>query len=277
MPPETDTVHMKKTLLPAIVLLTLLGACSTTKHTAYTSTSTVNSGKAWASLWQQRSAEYKALCFQAYNLAKLRLDEAIKQPGGKPLAIVSDIDETILDNSPYDAQRAINNQEYDLTTWKQWTAQSSADTVAGAPNFFKYAASKGVTVYYITNRDEDERPGTLKNLQRYNMPNADDAHLLLKTGNSSKESRRLQVLNQYNIVLLCGDNLADFDKLYDNHPTESSRNSVTTQLTQQFGSKYIVLPNPSYGDWEGALFNFNYKLTAAQKDSIIKANLRFSK
>jgi len=269
---------IKKLVLPAILLLTLFTACSTTKHTAQTSsTSTANNGKVWASLWQQRSAEYKALCFQAYNLAKLRLDEALKQSGGKPLAVVSDIDETILDNSPYDVQRAINNQEYDLATWKQWTAKAECDTVAGAPDFFKYAASKGVTVFYITNRDEDERPGTLKNLQRYKMPNADNAHLMLKSGSSSKESRRLQVLNQYNIVLLCGDNLADFDKLYDNHPTEASRNIVTTQLTSKFGNKYIVLPNPSYGDWEGALFNFNYKLTPAQKDSIIKANMRFSK
>jgi 5'-nucleotidase (lipoprotein e(P4) family) len=270
--------HIMKKHTGLLFCLVILAACSTTKKVVQTGgTSTVNNGKVWASLWQQRSAEYKALCFQAYNLAKLRLDEALKQTGGKPLAVVSDIDETILDNSPYDAQRAINNQEYDLATWKQWTAKAECDTVAGAPSFFKYAASKGVTVFYITNRDEDERPGTLKNLQRYNMPNADDAHLMLKTNSSSKESRRLQVLNQYNIVLLCGDNLPDFDKLYDNHPTESNRNTVTTQLTQQFGSRYIVLPNPSYGDWEGALFNFNYKLTPAQKDSIIKANLRFSK
>jgi 5'-nucleotidase (lipoprotein e(P4) family) len=260
-----------------IFTLTLLAACSTAKRPVQTAgTSTVNNGKVWASLWQQRSAEYRALCFQAYNVAKLRLDEALKQPGGKSLAIVSDIDETILDNSPYDAQRSINNQEYDLATWKQWTGKGECDTVAGAPGFFKYAASKGVTVFYITNRDEDERPGTLKNLKLYNMPNADDAHLFMKTGTSSKEARRQQVLSRYNIVMLCGDNLADFDKLYDNHPTEASRNATTTAAKQQFGNKYIVLPNPSYGDWEGALFNFNYKLSPAQRDSIIKANLRFA-
>jgi len=269
---------MKKAYLPAFLILTLLSACSTTKNAVRsTSTSTVNNGKVWASLWQQRSAEYRALCFQAYNLARLRLDEALKQPGGKPLAVVTDIDETILDNSPYDAQRAINNQEYDLTTWKQWTAKAACDTVAGAPGFFKYAASKGVQVFYITNRDEDERAGTIKNLQMYNMPYIDAEHILLKSGSSSKEARRLQVLNKYNIVLLCGDNLPDFDKLYDNKPPESNRNATTTQLTRQFGSKYIVLPNPSYGDWEGALFNFNYKLSAAQKDSIIKANIRLDK
>ncbi|MFD1258764.1 5'-nucleotidase, lipoprotein e(P4) family [Mucilaginibacter terrae] len=269
---------MKKACLPSLLILAIFSACSTTKSTVKTAgTSTVNNGKVWASLWQQRSAEYKALCFQAYHIARLRLDEALKQPGGKPLAIVTDIDETILDNSPYDAQRAINNQEYDLATWKQWTAKAACDTVAGAPGFFKYAASKGVNVFYITNRDEDERAGTTKNLQLYGMPYTDTQHVLLRSGSSSKEARRLQVLNNYNIVLLCGDNLADFDKLYDNKPLESSRDATTTQLNKKFGSKYIVLPNPSYGDWEGALFNFNYKLTAAQKDSIIKASLRFNK
>lgn len=266
---------MKNIYIPALLGVCLLAACSTTKHSVKsTGTSTVNNGKVWASLWQQRSAEYRALCFQAYNLAKLRLDEALKQPGNKPLAVVTDIDETVLDNSPYDAQRAINNQEYDVATWKQWTAKAACDTVAGAPAFFKYAASKGVTVFYITNRDEDERPGTMKNLQAYNMPNTDNAHVILKTGSSSKESRRLQVLNNYNVVMLCGDNLPDFDKLYDNHPSEESRNTTTTQLARQFGSKYIILPNPSYGDWEGSMFNFNYKLSTAQKDSTIKAKIR---
>lgn len=266
---------MKKHYALVWLGVVLLAACTTVKPTIKTTTaSTVNNGKVWSSLWQQRAAEYKALCLQAYNLAKWRIDEAVKQPAGKPLAVVTDIDETVLDNSPYDAVRAINNQEYDAATWKKWTALAECDTVPGAPNFFKYAASKGVTVFYITNRDEDERPGTLKNLQRYNLPNADNAHLMLKQSSSSKESRRLQVLSQYNIVLLCGDNLADFDKLYDSHPTEANRERTTAQLAGQFGKKYIVLPNPSYGDWEGALFNFNYKLTPAQKDSVIKVKLK---
>jgi 5'-nucleotidase (lipoprotein e(P4) family) len=105
--------------------------------------SIANGGKVWSSLYQQRAAEYKALCFQAYNLARLRLDEALKHKGKKPLAVVTDIDETLLDNSPDDAVRAINNQEFDLKAWKQWTAKGIADTVPGAPSFFKYAASKG--------------------------------------------------------------------------------------------------------------------------------------
>jgi len=236
--------------------------------------STANAGKVWASLYQQRAAEYKALCFQAYNIARWRVDEAVKHKGKKPLAVVTDLDETLLDNSPEDARAAINNQEFDSKAWKKWTAQGIADTVPGAAAFFKYAASKGVTVFYITNRDEDERAGTLKNLVSYHLPFADNAHLLLKTTTSSKESRRQEVLKKYNIVLLCGDNLADFDALYDNHPTEQSREANTKMLMKKFGNKYIVLPNPTYGDFEGALFKFNYKLTPAQKDSVIKASLK---
>jgi len=237
----------------------------------------VNAGKVWASLYQQRAAEYKALCFQAYNIARERIDEAIKKHSTKPLAVVTDIDETLLDNSPYDAARAIRNKDYTSKTWKEWTAKAIADTVPGAPSFFKYAASKGVKVFYVTNRDEDERAATLKNLQRYHLPYADNAHLLLRNGPSSKESRRQEVLKKYNIVLLCGDNLPDFDALYDNNPSEQNRTAATEKLRKQFGKRYIVIPNPTYGDFEGALFKFNYKLTRAQKDSIIRSLLKISK
>jgi len=237
-------------------------------------TSIANNGKVWTSLYQQRAAEYKALCFQAYNIAKLRLDIAVKQHHNKPYAVVTDIDETLLDNSPYDAQRALNNQEFDPKTWKEWTAKALCDTVPGAPTFFKYAATKGVTVYYVTNRDEDERPGTIKNLRLYNLPNADDEHLLLKQKASSKETRRQDILKTHQIILLCGDNLADFDALYDNNPSEENRKATTEKLMNEFGDRYIILPNATYDDWEGAIFNYNYKLTGAQKDSVIKAKLK---
>jgi 5'-nucleotidase (lipoprotein e(P4) family) len=262
---------MKK-LLPLLLIAALLSAFKASvtpgpvRNLKVTDTNNlVNAGKVWAALYQQRAAEYKALCFQAYNIAKERIDLAVKKHGKKPFAVVTDIDETLLDNSPYDAARAIKNLDYTSSTWKQWTAEAIADTVPGAPSFFKYAASKGVTIFYITNRDEDERVATLKNLQLYNLPNADNAHLLLRNGSSSKENRRQEVLKKYNIVLLCGDNLPDFDALYDNKPTE------------QFGSRYIIIPNPSYGDFENAWYKFNFNLTDAQKDSIIRSLIKVDK
>jgi 5'-nucleotidase (lipoprotein e(P4) family) len=129
---------MKKTLSLAITLFIALSASAQDAPL-----SIANGGKVWASVYQQRAAEYKALCFQAYNLARLRLDEALKHKGKKPLAVITDIDETLLDNSPYDALRAINNQDFDLKGWKEWTAKGIADTVPGAPTFLNTRHPKG--------------------------------------------------------------------------------------------------------------------------------------
>ena len=256
-----------------LMIVVLLTACSS-PGTVSQKNSMVNNGKAWALIWQQQAAEYKALCFQAYNMAKLQVDETVVKPSIKPYAVITDIDETLLDNSPYDAKRAINNQDFDSKTWKEWTAKGIADTVPGAPAFLKYAALKGVEIFYITNRDENEREGTLKNLQLYNLPDADNAHLQLRSGSSSKEVRRQNVMKTHHVILLCGDNLPDFDALYDGKPSANARAAITRKLIKEFGSRYIVIPNPTYGDWEGAMYKFNYKLTPVQKDSILKAQLK---
>ncbi|WP_419802271.1 5'-nucleotidase, lipoprotein e(P4) family [Mucilaginibacter sp.] len=265
---------MKKNFFPFLILL--LSACSLQKHQILPdkrSIATANpintNGKIMANIWMQRSAEYKALCFQAYNLAQFRLDEALKTASAKPKAIVTDIDETVLDNSPHDMAEALAGKDFDLKTWKLWTAKAEADTIAGAAAFLKYAASKNVAIFYITNRDEDERAGTLKNLQKFNLPNADDTHLLLKQNTSSKEIRRDQVLQNYDVVLFLGDNLNDFSAMFERKTYEDRLQNAKTHQAE-FGKKFIVLPNPAYGDWEGALYQYNYQLKPVQKDSVLK-------
>lgn len=230
-------------------------------------------GKLFASLFQQRSGEYRALCFQAYNLAQLRLDQAIAGSPDKPLAIVTDIDETVLDNSPYDVKQSLAGEDYEQKSWEEWTALAKADTIPGALSFFKYAASKGVRIFYLTNRAESERVGTLENLKRKGFPDALSEQLILKGDISSKESRRLAIADKYEIALFIGDNLGDFNKLFDKKP-ENERNSNVAGLAGDFGKKYIVLPNPVYGDWENTLYQFRYNLTKAQKDSVIKSLLK---
>src|ERR1700761_3200819 len=141
--------------------------------------SVVNDGKVWSSLYQQQASEYRALCYQAYNIAKERVDEAVKVHTDTPYAVITDIDETLLDNSRYDGLRAAEDSDFRQSDWQSWTAKGLADTVPGAPAFFKYAASKGVAVFYITNRSSAERAGTLRNLLRYNLP--DTGNLILQT------------------------------------------------------------------------------------------------
>jgi 5'-nucleotidase (lipoprotein e(P4) family) len=233
----------------------------------------VTEGPLWGAVWHQKAAEYKALCFQAYNIARLRLDILLQQSHSKPLAIVTDIDETVLDNSPYTVHRSLRDSGYSDASWITWSTQVNCDTVPGAPSFFKYAQSKGVHIYYITNRQEAERDATLKNLQQYNFPDAVTDHLLLKKETSGKEIRRQSVAQTHEIVLLLGDNLSDFSQVFDKKPF-AERDARVKDNALLFGDRFIVLPNAIYGDWEPALYNFKYQLSPAQKDSIIKQQLR---
>ncbi len=257
-------------IMPFLLLLAALTGCRAARQTGIPAgTALTVDGKLWASLFQQRAAEYQALCFQAYATARFRLDEALARQGSKPLAVVTDLDETVFDNSPYAVTRTLQGRDYEPESWAEWTQKGTADTLAGALGFFRYAASKGVAVFYVTNRDENEREGTLKNLRRFQFPDADDAHLLLRKEVSTKEPRRQQVLETHEIVLLIGDNLSDFDAAFDKRE-QDDRLHVTRRLSDQFGRKYIVLPNFTYGDWEGALYRYQYHLTENQKDSLIR-------
>lgn len=264
-------INMKK-LIPGILIILL--ACKSTHVTNTTNSNAGISlhGKIFTALYQQQAAEYRALCLQAYNIARLRLD-TYQPVSTKPKAIITDIDETILDNSPYAVHQGLQDKEYEPATWYEWTDRSAADTVPGGASFLKYAASKGVEIFYITNREERERATTLKNLQQFNFPNADDAHFLPKQNTSSKEVRRQAVASTHEIVMLLGDNLADFSNLFDKK-TINERLQNTNASANDFGNRFIVIPNPNYGDWEGALYKYNYKLTQSQKDSVIKSAVK---
>lgn len=230
-------------------------------------------GKLWSSLFQQRAAEYRALCLQAYNIARLRLDEELKNSPGKPRAVITDIDETFLDNSPYAVHQALKGKDYEQASWYEWTGRADADTLAGALSFFNYAASRNVEVFYITNRDGNEKAATLANLQRFHFPFADDQHLLVKTTTSGKEERRLAVAHTREIILLLGDNLSDFSALFDKK-SETERDQAVLQFAAEFGNRFIILPNANYGGWEDAVYDNSHGWSPAQKDSLIKSKLK---
>ena len=132
--------------------------------------------------------------------------------------------------------------------------------------------SKGIEIFYVTNRGERERNFTIKNLQKFNFPNADSAHLFPLQTTSSKEERRQKIAASHTIVMLMGDNLGDFSSLFDKKSSDE-RNQNVNEVAAEFGNRFIILPNPVYGDWESSLYNYNYSLTSFQRDSIIKASL----
>lgn len=226
-----------------------------------------------STLYVQHSAEYKALCLQTYHFAKQTLEQHLASSPESP-AVVLDLDETVLDNSPYSGWQILNNQPYDKETWMQWTALASADTVPGVGGFLRFADEAGVKIFYVSNRRIAELGVTIQNLKELGLPQVDSTSVLLRDTTSSKVPRRKTITDQgHEIVMLFGDNLNDFDAAFEEGSGSERKAAVYSNQTR-WGRSWVVLPNPTYGAWDGALFDFNYDLTLAQRDSVRKAKLK---
>ncbi len=198
-------------------------------------------------LWHQTAAEYRALCYQAYNVATEKLQLALKNKSDKPLAVVVDVDETILDNSPYNAGNIIGKLNYPDDFYR-WVDNAECQPVPGALDFLKFAAKNKVEIFYITNRRERGKEGTLENLNKLGFPNATEETVLCKTDKSSKQPRRDTVLKDHEIALLIGDNLLDFDDVFKAETFEE-RNLAVDKNRDKFGNKFIIIPNVMHGEW----------------------------
>ena len=222
--------------------------------------------KEYPVLWQQQASEYRALCYQAFNIASLRLHEVVKNKSNqKNLAIITDLDETILDNSYLQAELIKRQQEYAAQSWKEWTDKSAATAVPGAVEFLRMAKQKGLTIFYISNRDTSEVTSTLINLKKLKLPDAETNHMFFLSNNSSKEARRQIVMKKYNVVMLLGDNLNDFVKVFEKKP-DNERKMEVDKVHEEWGKKFIVLPNSYYGEWENAIYDYEKNLTPEQKE-----------
>ena len=227
---------MKKLIL--LFLLVVVFAGCTTEH----------SRKDHSIFWQKNSAEYHALCIQAYNIAKTKLDKAIAEQSNQPLAIVADIDETILNNLPYNQMLIDSSQSFNQKTWSKWVNKQIATPIPGALDFFSYASKQDVEIIYLSNRSVENYAPTKANLISAGFPFEQETIMLLRGDDGNKESRRNQ-LSDYNIVLLLGDNLADFDERFYKKSNQTRIEDVNS-LTHLFGDKFIVFPNLIYGTWE---------------------------
>ncbi|HWD20622.1 MAG TPA: 5'-nucleotidase, lipoprotein e(P4) family [Verrucomicrobiae bacterium] len=226
-----------------------------------------------AVLWFQAAAEMRALYYQAFNIARERLDAALaRRTGDDKLAVVVDIDETILDNGPLEASLVKNHQPFRMELWKQWSQRGVAEALPGAQPFLTYAASNRVDVFYVSNRNVDEFDATARNLREKHFPMVDAQHLLLSQGHEGKEPRRRNIAGKYNVVLLMGDNLGDFSGIFERQ-TPETRGALTDENREKFGRIFIVLPNPMYGGWEDALYppGLSEEQKAALRRSVLRS------
>jgi len=269
-------MKLKSLFIIITVNLFFLSACTDKNcqtKILYPETAFNNDHLLMAVLYQQQAAECKAMYYQAFNLAQLMLDKdlADKKQKGKR-AVVVDIDETILDNSPFEAKVITKNAKspYD---WISGASKAKAKNSPGTASFLNYVAAKGVEVFYVTNRSEKESEATIKNLKEEHFPMADTIHLMLKANESSKEIRRQKILEKYHIVLLMGDNLTDFAADFDK-TTAEVRDAKVNELRKEFGKRFIMLPNAMYGDWERAMYDAYKADTTKTKAEIRKMLLK---
>jgi 5'-nucleotidase (lipoprotein e(P4) family) len=230
-----------------------------------------------AVLWVQRSAEYQANTISLFRAAIDQLDEALATPdwdalvpaertqtaalAGLAPAVIMDIDETVLDNSPYQARLVAGGGEYNEVTWSAWVEERNARPVPGVLEFARAAQARGVTIVYLSNRAQHLQEATLANLRAVGMPVKDESVFLglgthvegCEQHGSEKLCRRRLAGQQYRVLMQFGDQLGDFVEVIANTP--QARATLLDAHSPWFGERWWMLANPTYGSWEPALFN----------------------
>ncbi len=248
-------------LVLSSVVSTYFVTVSTAQQGAQTQVQTAdNDYQIAATLFTQKAAEYRALCFQAFNWGKRTLDddEKAKKKLSKaqrklPRAVVVDIDETMLDNSPAQAYGIKNKLPFNLKDWYAWGEMRKAKAIPGAVDFASYAKSQGVRIFYVSNRDEVQKTATIDNLKAAGFPDISEENVILRQKESTKEPRRLAIAEKYRIVILMGDNLNDLSNVYESKSV-ADRFAEVEKARELYGNKFIVLPNAMYGEWESAIY-----------------------
>jgi acid phosphatase len=271
-------------------VFTLLVSASCATHTGPRAQRQVTSGATAghenlnAVLWVQAALEYEASALQAFRLAQMQLDAALADPrwtaaieqqgdaSKLPPAVIVDVDETVLDNSYYQARLIRDNAGYATATWDPWVEEARATAVPGAVEFAQYASKKGVTVFYVTNRTANLEAATRRNLAAENFPLTDAVDTVLARGErpewsaSAKGPRRAFVAGDYRILLLVGDDLGDF--VVDGSGTPEVREARAAAQSDWWGRRWIMIPNPTYGSWDRAITGSAADPNAARRHAL---------
>jgi acid phosphatase len=231
------------TLLTVVVLGGVLGGCAAPPPDE----------RLHSTLWVQTSAEYGIATTQVYRMAAEQLDTAIEapahsaldfgdDPAGLPMAIVIDVDDTVLDNSGHTARAILSRQGFNRESWRAWVEEASAPAVPGAIEYLQHAADRGVVVIYLTNRHAPMRDGVDLLMTRRKEPG----------WTRDKSGRRRVAARRYRVLQVVGDDLADFIRLPEG-VNDEQRVELARQQEDRWGTEWFMLPNPIYGSWEQAL------------------------
>ena len=201
--------------------------------------------------WSRESAEHRAVFLQVFAIAAARIErEAQARPAGT-WAIVSDADETLIDNSTYQLEQAERGKGFEPASWQAWTARKAATALPGASAFLARVRALGGRIAIVTNRAASECPDTEEVFRKEGL--AYDAMLCMAEGGPSDKNPRFEAvakgttpagLPPLEVVAFLGDNIRDFPALGQKVKDEPD------SAFAAFGTRFFVLPNPMYGSWE---------------------------
>lgn len=263
---------MKRLSALALALPLLLSSVSEAQEQAAISS---RDALLYALAWKQTAAEYQALYYQGFNIARMQVQAALaaQQPGDKPLAIVADVDDTVLHSLTYWGHLVQRNMDFfDDAIWDRWVESNRVTATPGALEFLEFCAANNVEVFYVTSRDQGENTFELAiaNLRHVGFPYVDEAHVTVLRDSSNKEPRQDALMEDFNVVTFLGDNLNDFRRKYYIRSDVDGRIAAMTQDKEKFGREYVIFPNPTDGQWLAAIFGESEPEASDENREILK-------
>lgn len=228
--------------------------------------------------WMRTAREYSWASRQTFKAATAQISIALADPNWDALAaserihpapaqataVIVDVDETILDNSAFQASLVRAQSGFDNAKWSAWVNSARATAIPGALDFLQAASAQGVRVFYVTNRGEELLDATQANLHRLGFPDVYSNTLLMRgmlLGNciegSAKHCRRQRIGHGHRVLMIVGDQLADFVTTADGDNLD--------RYDEWIGERWFILPNPAYGRWESELFNSDWSLSESAR------------
>jgi 5'-nucleotidase (lipoprotein e(P4) family) len=264
-----------KVLVKALAIsMALAAAMPALGQNTTSNDSNIENNLMMAMAWKQTAAEFRALYHQGFNIARMRVEIALsqKQDDSLPLAIISDVDETLLLANDYWGYLITQGQDFfNDASWDRWIEENRSVASPGALEFLNFCVSNSVEIFYVTNRDQGETTVQLaiENLNAVGFPLVDTAHLRVLRESSNKELVQQRIRKDYEVVALLGDNLNDFARRYYSTDIDQ-RMSLMEQDKDRYGRDYIIFPNPTDGHWIRAIFGESEPAGSDENRGILK-------
>jgi len=258
------TTHLKReyhrmSILKNTLKIASLSSVLSVSALMATERAEVESPLLYSVAWKQTAAEYQALYYQGFNVAKMHVELALAKhkKGDKPLAIVSDFDDTLVQPLAYWGKLVEQNIDFfDDPIWDAWIPKNGMIASPGAKDFLAFCEENGVEIFYITSRDQGEKTVeyALGNIRHLGFPLKDASHLTVLRDTSNKETRQNEIMKDYEVAVFLGDSLNDFRRKYYVKGDVAGRQAKMEEDKALFGKKYVLFPNPTDGHWLAGIF-----------------------